>query len=213
MSTDSVQVVRGLIRDFLNRHDPSIVIHVVQALARRLAGEIKVAIGLGTMGMSDLHGPAEDGESIATIQAALDAGVSLIDVGDYYGSGHNELLIARALRDRYADGVALSVKIGGQHDPAGGWVGFDASPAAVKDRLAHTLMRLDVDHVDIYRRGRLDSNVPIEETVGAIAEMVVPMPQWTKTNLSASAAAGETGSSVPPAAHWRKLLAPGKEPL
>jgi aryl-alcohol dehydrogenase-like predicted oxidoreductase len=130
------------------------------------------AIGLGTMGMSDLYGPADEAESIATIHAAIDAGVSLIDTGDYYGSGHNELLIARALRDRDADAVTLSVKFGAQRDPAGGWVGFDASPAAVKDRLAHTLTRLGADHVGIYRPGRLDPDVPIEETVGAIAEMV-----------------------------------------
>jgi aryl-alcohol dehydrogenase-like predicted oxidoreductase len=137
-----------------------------------ITGPTVSAIGLGTMGMSDLYGPADDGESVATIQAALDAGVTLLDTGDYYGSGHNELLIARALRDRDAEGVALSVKFGAQRDPAGGWVGFDASPAAVKDRLAHTLTRLGVEHVDIYRPGRLDPNVPIEETVGAIAEMV-----------------------------------------
>jgi aryl-alcohol dehydrogenase-like predicted oxidoreductase len=130
------------------------------------------AIGLGTMGMSDLYGPADEAESITTIHAAIDAGVSLIDTGDYYGSGHNELLIARALRDRDADAVTLSVKFGAQRDPAGGWVGFDASPAAVKDRLAHTLTRLGADHVGIYRPGRLDPDVPIEETVGAIAEMV-----------------------------------------
>jgi aryl-alcohol dehydrogenase-like predicted oxidoreductase len=130
------------------------------------------AIGLGAMGMSDLYGPANEAESIATIHAAIDAGVSLIDTGDFYGSGHNELLISRALRDRNADAVTLSVKFGAQRDPAGGWVGFDASPAAVKDRLAHTLTRLGADHVGIYRPSRLDPDVPIEETVGAIAEMV-----------------------------------------
>jgi aryl-alcohol dehydrogenase-like predicted oxidoreductase len=135
-------------------------------------GSTVSAIGLGAMGMSDLYGPADEGESIATIRAAIDAGVTLIDTGDYYGSGHNELLIARALRDRNVDTVTLSVKFGAQRDPAGGWVGFDASPAAVKDRLAHTLTRLGADHVGIYRPGRLDPDVPIEETVGAIAEMV-----------------------------------------
>jgi aryl-alcohol dehydrogenase-like predicted oxidoreductase len=130
------------------------------------------AIGLGAMGMSDLYGSTDDGESIATIHAAIDAGVNLIDTGDFYGSGRNELLIARALRDRDADAVTLSVKFGAQRDPSGAFVGFDARPAAVKDRLAGTLTRLGTDHVAIYRPARLDQRVPIEETVGAIAEMV-----------------------------------------
>ena len=129
-------------------------------------------IGLGAMGMSDLYGSTDDGESIATIHAAIDAGVNLIDTGDFYGSGRNELLIARALRDRDADAVMLSVKFGAQRDPSGAFVGLDASPAAVKDRLAGTLARLGTDHVGIYRPTRLDQRVPIEETVGAIAEMV-----------------------------------------
>ena len=130
------------------------------------------AIGLGTMGMSDFYGPADEGESIATIHAALDAGVTLLDTGDFYGSGHNELLIARALRDRDRDMVTISVKFGALRDPAGGWAGHDGRPAAVKNSLAYTLNRLQTDHVDIYRPARLDSSVPIEETVGAIAEMV-----------------------------------------
>lgn len=130
------------------------------------------AIGLGAMGMSDLYGSTDDRESIATIHAALDGGVSLIDTGDFYGSGHNELLIARTLKDRDSDTVTLSVKFGAQRDPAGGFVGYDASPVAVKDHLAGTLTRLGTDHVGIYRPARLDPQVPIEETVGAIAEMV-----------------------------------------
>jgi aryl-alcohol dehydrogenase-like predicted oxidoreductase len=130
------------------------------------------ALGLGAMGMSDLYGSADDGESIATIHAAIDAGVTLIDTGDFYGSGRNELLIARALRDRSRDEVRLSVKFGALRDPAGGWVGHDASPAGVRNFLANTLTRLDTDHVDVYRPARVDPHVPIEETVGAIADMV-----------------------------------------
>jgi aryl-alcohol dehydrogenase-like predicted oxidoreductase len=129
-------------------------------------------IGLGAMGMSDLYGPTDEGESIATIHAAIDAGVTLVDTGDFYGSGHNELLIARALRDRDRDGVEISVKFGALRDPDGGWSGNDGRPAAVKNFLAATLTRLQTDHVDIYRPARVDPDVPIEETVGAIAEMV-----------------------------------------
>jgi aryl-alcohol dehydrogenase-like predicted oxidoreductase len=130
------------------------------------------AIGLGAMGMSDLYGPTDDGESVATIHAAIDAGISLIDTGDFYGSGRNELLISRALADRSRDDVTLSVKFGGMRDPAGGFVGNDARPTAIKNFLAYTLTRLRTDHVDIYRPARLAADVPIEETVGAIAEMV-----------------------------------------
>lgn len=133
------------------------------------------ALGLGCMGMSDLYGPADRAESIATIHAALDAGVTLLDTGDFYGMGHNELLIAEALRARGAaarDDVVISVKFGAQRGPDGAWLGYDASPAAVKTALAYTLKRLDTDHVDVYRPARLDPNVPIEETVGAVAELV-----------------------------------------
>ena len=122
--------------------------------------------------MSDLYGPADRAESIATIRAALDAGVTLLDTGDYYGSGHNELLIREALAGRNRASVVLSVKFGGRRDPAGAFLGVDARPAAVKNFLAYTLRRLSTDHVDIYRPGRLDPAVPVEETVGAIAEMV-----------------------------------------
>jgi len=130
------------------------------------------AIGLGAMGMSDLYGPTDQGEAIATIQAAIDAGVSLIDTGDFYGSGRNEMLIARALRGRDRDAVTLSVKFGALRDPAGGWLGIDGRPVAVRNFLANTLSRLETDHVDVYRLTRVDPGVPIEETIGAIAEMV-----------------------------------------
>jgi aryl-alcohol dehydrogenase-like predicted oxidoreductase len=130
------------------------------------------ALGLGAMGMSDLYGPADRAESIATIHAALDAGMSLIDTGDFYGMGHNELLIAEALQGRARDAVQLSVKFGALRDPAGGWTGVDGRPAAVKNALAYTLKRLGTDHIDIYRLARLDPAVPIEDTVGAIADMV-----------------------------------------
>jgi aryl-alcohol dehydrogenase-like predicted oxidoreductase len=128
-------------------------------------------IALGCMGMSGMYGPADEQESIATIHAALDAGVNLIDTGDFYGMGHNEMLIGRALRGR-RDAALLSVKFGGMRTPDGKWNGFDARPVAVKNFLAYTLTRLGVDHIDIYRPSRLDASVPIEETIGAIAEMV-----------------------------------------
>jgi aryl-alcohol dehydrogenase-like predicted oxidoreductase len=130
------------------------------------------ALGLGAMGMSDLYGPTDQSEAVATIHAAIDAGVTLIDTGDFYGSGRNELLISKALKDRNRDDVTISVKFGGLRDPAGGWLGNDSRPEAVKNFLAYTLNRLGTDHVDIYRPTRLDPEVPIEETVGAIAEMV-----------------------------------------
>jgi pyridoxine 4-dehydrogenase len=135
-------------------------------------GPVVSSIGLGAMGMSDLYGPSDEGESIATLHAAIDAGVSLIDTGDFYGAGRNELLIARALRDRDRDAVTLSVKFGALRDPAGGWLGVDGRPAAVKNFAAYTLARLGTDHIDVYRLTRLDPGVPIEETIGAMAELV-----------------------------------------
>jgi aryl-alcohol dehydrogenase-like predicted oxidoreductase len=128
-------------------------------------------LALGCMGMSGMYGESDEQEGIATIQAAVERGVTLLDTGDFYGMGHNELLIGRALRGR-RDRVLLSVKFGGLRAPGGGWSGFDARPAAVKNFLAYSLTRLGVDHVDVYRPARLDPAVPIEETIGAIAELV-----------------------------------------
>jgi len=128
-------------------------------------------IALGCMGMSGVYGPADDAESLATIHAAIDAGINLLDTGDFYGMGHNEMLLNRALR-LVRDRVALSVKFGAQRAPNGTWLGFDARPTAVKTALSYSLKRLGVDYIDIYRPSRLDPNVPIEETIGAIAEMV-----------------------------------------
>jgi aryl-alcohol dehydrogenase-like predicted oxidoreductase len=122
--------------------------------------------------MSDLYGPADRAESQATIHAALDAGVTLLDTGDFYGMGHNELLLNEALLAGGRDNVNISVKFGAMRDPAGNWVGYDARPAAVKNFAAYSLKRLGVEHIDIYRPARLDPAVPIEETVGAIAELV-----------------------------------------
>lgn len=130
------------------------------------------AIGLGCMGMSGSYGPADRNESLETVHAALDAGITLLDTGDFYGSGHNELLIREAIRDRRRDEILLSVKFGALRDPDGGWHGQDGRPGAVRNFLAFTLQRLGTDYVDIYRPSRLDPAVPIEETVGAIADMV-----------------------------------------
>jgi aryl-alcohol dehydrogenase-like predicted oxidoreductase len=130
------------------------------------------AFGLGCMGMSALYGPVDRTESIATLHQALDAGINLLDTGDFYGMGHNELLIAEALKGRRREDVILSVKFGAQRDPAGGWIGFDGRPAAVKTSLAYSLQRLNTDHIDVYRPARLDPQAPIEDTVGAIADLV-----------------------------------------
>lgn len=130
------------------------------------------AIGLGCMGMSGMYGPSDRAESIATIHAALDAGITLLDTGDFYGMGHNEILIGEALKGRNRDQVQLSVKFGALRDPAGAWLGYDARPNAVRNFLAYTLQRLGVEYIDVYRPSRLDPNAPIEETIGAIADMV-----------------------------------------
>jgi aryl-alcohol dehydrogenase-like predicted oxidoreductase len=124
------------------------------------------------MGMSDFYGPADEAESVATIKAALAEGVTLLDTGDYYGMGHNELLLREALRDRPRDEVVLSVKFGLMRGPDGAIVGNDLRPPAVRNFLAYTLRRLGTDYVDIYRPGRVFPDLPIEETIGAIAELV-----------------------------------------
>jgi aryl-alcohol dehydrogenase-like predicted oxidoreductase len=129
-------------------------------------------LALGCMGMSDFYGASSDDEGIATIHAALDAGIDLLDTGDFYGTGKNELLIGRALRGRRRDQVKLSVKFGALRGPDGSWLGFDTRPVAVKNALAHTLTRLGVEYVDVYRPARLDPAVPIEDTIGAIADLV-----------------------------------------
>jgi len=130
------------------------------------------AMGLGAMGMSDMYGPADRAESLATLHAAIEAGVTLIDTGDFYGMGHNEMLIGEVLKSHDRDALTISVKFGAQRGPDGGWLGYDARPNSVKAALAYSLRRLGVDHIDIYRPSRVDPNVPIEDTVGAVAEMV-----------------------------------------
>ena len=129
------------------------------------------AIGLGCMGMSEVYGPADEGEAIATIHAALDAGVTLIDTGDFYAMGANEMLVGRALKGR-RDKAFVQVKFGAQRDPSGAWIGYDARPSAVKTALAYTLKRLGTDHIDLYQPARRDPNVPLEDTLGAIADMI-----------------------------------------
>ncbi len=135
-------------------------------------GPLVSRFGLGLMGMSGIYGQADEAESIATIRAALDAGITLLDTGDFYGMGHNEMLLRDALRGVDRDSVFIQVKFGGQRDPRGAFIGHDTSPVAVKNSLAYTLQRLGTDHVDLYQPARLDPRVPIEDTVGAIAEMI-----------------------------------------
>ena len=130
------------------------------------------AIALGCMGMSDFYGPADRSESIDTLHAALDAGITLLDTGDFYGMGHNEMLIGEALAGRNRDNVQISVKFGALRDPNKGFLGYDSRPAAIKNFVAYSLQRLRVDAIDIYRPARLDPDVPIEESVGAMADMI-----------------------------------------
>ena len=145
-----------------------------QLTTRRLGatGPSVSSPGLGCMGLSGAYGQTDDDQSLRLIHSYLDAGGNLLDTGDFYGNGHNEALIGRALRDRSRDEVVLSVKFGALRAPDGTPVGFDARPAAMQNFLTYSLQRLGVDHVDVYRPARLDPAVPIEETVGAIAEMV-----------------------------------------
>jgi aryl-alcohol dehydrogenase-like predicted oxidoreductase len=139
------------------------------------AGPDVSALGLGCMGMSGMYGDADRGEAAATIHAALDAGITLLDTGDFYGMGHNEMLIGEALRGAppaLRERALVSVKFGAMRDPGGGWLGVDGRPVAVKNFAAYSLRRLGVDRIDVYRIARVDPQVPIEETVGAIAELV-----------------------------------------
>lgn len=130
------------------------------------------ALGLGAMGMSDMYGPADRVESLATLEAALEAGITLIDTGDFYGMGHNEMLIGEGLKGHRRERAVISVKFGAQRGPDGGWLGYDARPNAVKTACAYSLKRLGLDYIDIYRPSRLDPDVPIEDTVGAVADLV-----------------------------------------
>lgn len=128
-------------------------------------------IALGCMGMSGVYGAATDEESVATIRAAIERGVTLLDTGDFYGMGHNEMLIGQAIRGM-REKVQISVKFGALRGPDGSWIGIDARPSAVKNFAAYSLKRLGVDVIDVYRPARLDPAVPIEDTIGAIADLV-----------------------------------------
>jgi aryl-alcohol dehydrogenase-like predicted oxidoreductase len=130
------------------------------------------ALGLGCMGMSGMYGPSDRAESIATVHAAIAAGITLLDTGDFYGMGHNELLIRDALVGQSRDKIQISVKFGALRGPDGAWLGYDSRPAAIRNFLAYSLQRLGTDYIDIYRPARLDPNVPVEETVGAIADLI-----------------------------------------
>ncbi len=144
-------------------------------MARRRLGKTGPEIselGLGCMGMSDFYGPADRAESLATIDAALDSGVTLLDTGDFYGAGHNEMLIAEALKRRRREDFVISVKFGAMREVNGAFLANDARPVAVKNFVAYSLKRLGTDYIDIYRPARLDPQVPIEDTVGAIADLV-----------------------------------------
>ncbi len=142
---------------------------------RKLGSASVFPIGLGCMGMSGMYGPTDDAESIRTIHAAIDRGITLFDTGDFYGMGHNELLLGRALKELPAgtrDKLTLSVKFGAQRSPSGAWASFEGKPAAVKNFLAYSLVRLGVAHVDIYRPARLSDTVPVEDTIGAVRDMI-----------------------------------------
>ncbi len=135
-------------------------------------GPIVSALGLGCMGMSGVYGPVAEAESIRTIHAALDAGINLLDTGDFYGMGHNEMLLRQALQGERRQRAFLSVKFGAQRDPKGAFLGFDGRPQAVKSFIAYSLRRLGTDYLDLYQPARVDPQVPIEDTIGAVADLV-----------------------------------------
>jgi aryl-alcohol dehydrogenase-like predicted oxidoreductase len=136
------------------------------------SGPAVSALGLGCMGFSGGYGPVDDAESIATIHAALDAGITYLDTGDFYGAGQNEMLLREALKGGRREQAFIAVKFGALRGPDGVWHGSDNRPVAVRNFLAYTLRRLRTDHVDLYQPARVDPAVPIEDTVGAIADMV-----------------------------------------
>lgn len=140
---------------------------------RRLGhSQIKVScIGLGCMGMSEFYGPRDDEESIRTIHRALDIGINFLDTADVYGRGHNEELVGRAIKDRRME-VVLATKFGNVRDETGAWVGVSGQPEYVKKCCEESLRRLGTDHIDLYYQHRVDPDVPIEDTVGAMAELV-----------------------------------------
>lgn len=144
----------------------------IKSIPLGTAGPMVSRVGLGCMAMSGMYGPSDENESIATIHAALDAGITLLDTGDFYGMGHNEMLLGRALSAGRRHRALLSVKFGAMRAPNGAWVGVDGRPQAVKNFLAYTLQRLRTEHIDIYRLSRIDPLVPVEDTVGAIGEMI-----------------------------------------
>jgi aryl-alcohol dehydrogenase-like predicted oxidoreductase len=152
----------------MTTHDPKAANRTVKLGA---TGPEVLALGFGCMGMSGVYGSTDDADSIRTIQAAIERGVSLLDTGDFYGMGHNEMLVGRAIAGR-RDRVTLSVKFGALRGPDGTWLGVDTRPAAVKTFVAYSLKRLGVDFIDIYRPARLDPGVPIEDTIGAVADLV-----------------------------------------
>lgn len=158
--------------DFPSRYIKSVILkEFMKTTQLGVTGPRVPALALGCMGMSGMYGPADETESIATIHAALDAGVNLLDTGDFYGMGHNEMLIGRALQGRREQAL-VSVKFGAMRAPGGAFIGVDGRPQAVKNFLSYSLQRLGTDHVDVYRLSRLDHSVPIEDTIGAIAELV-----------------------------------------